>query len=165
MAEVASCLPGASLDEGGDGPEVTGRMRVKVGPIRAEFHGRARISRDERARKGEILGAGEDAGSRTRTAGRVRYAIEAADDGATTRVNLEIGYTLAGGLAQFSRGGLVEDVADRLTAAFAANLEARLAGAPPPSSEAAGELDAGSLVFAALSGRLRRLVAALFRRS
>jgi carbon-monoxide dehydrogenase small subunit len=163
VADVASCLPGASLDEGGDGPEVAGRMRVKVGPIRAEFRGRARISRDEAARTGEIVGAGEDAGSRTRTAGRVRYAVKPGDSAASARVDLEIGYTLAGGLAQFSRGGLVEDVADRLTAAFAANLDARLAGAP--SSEAARELDAGSLAFGALASWLRRLLAGLFKRS
>ena len=91
------------------------------------------------------------------------YKVYAGEVTGSTRVDLEIGYTLAGGLAQFSRGGLVEDVADRLTAAFVANLEARMSGRQLAAP--AAELDAGSLLYAALTARLRRILAALFRRA
>jgi len=71
-------------------------------------------------------------------------------------------------LAQFGRGGLVQDVASRLIAAFAANLGARLShsahgemSAPPP---AVGEFNAGLLVFSVLIDRVKRFVSALLGR-
>jgi carbon-monoxide dehydrogenase small subunit len=39
-------------------------------------------------------------------------------------------YSLQGALAQFSRSGLVQEIGHRLVSDFAANLNARLAGAP-----------------------------------
>ena len=76
-----------------------------------------------------------------------------------------VGYTLTGMLAQFSRAGLVQDLASRLTGAFARNLEARLSagnnGAPPVS---APELNAGSLIAAALLGRVRDFFGRIFGR-
>ena len=71
---------------------------------------------------------------------------------------MTIGYTLTGMLAQFGRGGIVQDVAARLTAAFVQNLEARLGGksaADLPAADAG--LDAGSLMFAVIASRFRRL--------
>ncbi|MFX7849858.1 SRPBCC domain-containing protein, partial [Acinetobacter baumannii] len=50
VAGVASCLPGASLaGEPIDG-HVEGQMKVKVGPISAEFQGVADITRDDAKR-------------------------------------------------------------------------------------------------------------------
>ena len=65
--------------------------------------------------------------------GSVRYSVLKGSTARTTQVDLSIAYALTGVLAQFSRSGLVHDVATRMTAAFAANVEARLA------SDAAGE--------------------------
>ena len=88
---------------------------------------------------------------------------------AGSRVDVEIGYTLTGMLAQFSRTSLVQDLASRLTAAFAQNLEARLsseanrdAAEPPPLVR---ELNAGSLITAVLLGKVRRFLGRLFGRS
>jgi carbon-monoxide dehydrogenase small subunit len=70
-------------------------------------------------------------------------------------------------LAQFGRAGLVQDIASRLTAAFAQNLEARLsagddAGRPPPS---ALELNAGSLITTVLLGKVKDFIRRIFRRA
>jgi septal ring-binding cell division protein DamX len=43
-----------------------------------------------------------------------------------TRVDVKVDYAIAGSLAQFSRGGIVKELATRMTEAFAANLKARL---------------------------------------
>jgi aerobic carbon-monoxide dehydrogenase small subunit len=169
VADVALCLPGVTLTADPTDREAAGRMRVRVGPIAAEFHGVARIARDESARTGEITGGGKDKRSQSRTMGSVRYSVLQGPTAGTTQVDLSIGYVLTGVLAQFNRSGLVRDVAARMIAAFVANLEARLAsdaaGEAAPTQQTAGEFNAGSLMMSVVGDRIRRLVAALFRRS
>jgi carbon-monoxide dehydrogenase small subunit len=158
VEDVAECLPGASLDGGEKDGVVNGKMRVKVGPITAEFNGVAQITRDEAAHRGAIVGSGRDTRSNSATRGIVGYSVKPDESGAGSRVDVDVGYTLTGMLAQFGRSGLVQDIASRLTAAFAQNLEARLSAgngvttAPP----LAPELNAGSLITAVLLGKLRR---------
>jgi aerobic carbon-monoxide dehydrogenase small subunit len=169
VADVAGCLPGVTLTQAPTDREAQGRMRVKVGPVAAEFHGVARIARDEATRTGEILGSGKDKLSQSQTMGSVRYSVLQSSTAGTTQVDLSIAYALTGVLAQFSRSGLVHDVATRMAAAFAANLEARLAsdavGEAAPTPQKAGEFNAGALMMSVLVDRIRRLVAALFHRS
>ena len=86
-----------------------------------------------------------------------------------TRVEIELAFALAGPLAQFGRGGIVTDLAARLTAAFADNLQAHLdtlAGATPAAGERdAGERDAGRLLLSAIWARIRAALAAILGRS
>ena len=132
VEDVAECLPGASLDGGEKDGVVNGKMKVKVGPISAEFSGVAQITRDETAHRGAIVGSGRDARSNSSTRGVVAYSIKPNEDGVGSRVDVDVGYTLTGMLAQFGRSGLVQDIASRLTAAFARNLEARLSAGSDP---------------------------------
>jgi aerobic carbon-monoxide dehydrogenase small subunit len=167
VEEVAACLPGASLDGREKDGVVNGKMRVKVGPISAEFSGVAQITRDEAAHRGAIVGSGRDTRSNSATRGIVAYSVKPDERGAGSRVDVDVGYTLTGMLAQFGRSGLVQDIAGRLTAAFAQNLEARLsagddAGRPPPS---ALELNAGSLITTVLLGRVTDFIRRIFRRA
>ena len=127
VAEVASCLPGVTLDGEPKNGRVEGGIRVKVGPISADFRGVAEVARDEATRTGEILGSGQDARSHSTTMGSVRYSVLPGPSPGTTNVDLVIGYTLTGMLAQFGRSGLVQDVASRLIAAFAAIWERAVA--------------------------------------
>jgi len=157
-SDVAACLPGASITgETDNGRAVTGKMRVKVGPIAAEFHGTAEIMRDAAAYSGSINGSGRDQRSSSATRGVVSYRLMPAENGAT-KVLLSVGYRLTGPLAQVSRSDLIEDIAGRLVAMFAQNVEARLSGAP--ASAQTSELRAGGLFFSALG----RTIAARFRR-
>ncbi|MCP4618238.1 MAG: 2Fe-2S iron-sulfur cluster binding domain-containing protein [Bradyrhizobium sp.] len=165
VRDVAACLPGVSL-VGEPTPEhVDGKMRVKVGPIVAEFHGEAAIERDAGSYSGRIIGAGSDAGNSSTTRGMISYRLLPVDDGRSTEVAMTIGYTLTGMLAQFGRGGVVQDVASRLTAAFVHNLEARLDGKAPTASTQEVGLDAGSLLLSVLAGRLKALFRKAFGRS
>ena len=166
VEDVAACLPGASLDGGENDGAVTGKIKVKVGPVSAEFRGVAHITRDDETRRGRILGSGRDARSNSETRGMIAYSVKPGER-AGSRVDVDVGYTLTGMLAQFSRSSLVEDLARRLTAAFAQNLEARLSAgndvADPPS--AVRELNAGSLIAAALLARLMDFFRRVFGRS
>jgi carbon-monoxide dehydrogenase small subunit len=127
---------------------------VKLGPIAAEFRGVAQIERDERAHSGRIQGAGSDARTSSATRGDLRYKLTALDEG-STRVDVTIAYRLTGMLAQFGRAGLVQDLAARLTAAFAQNVEARLSGVAQPVP--AESLSFGALIGPMIIERARRL--------
>jgi carbon-monoxide dehydrogenase small subunit len=128
VRQVAACLPGASLT-GEPAPErVEGAIRVKLGPISADFRGTARIERNVEKLSGRIVGMGSDQRSRSSTQGEIRYHLAPTEQGAATRVELSIGYSLKGILAQIARDGLVRDLAARLTADFARNLDRHLSG-------------------------------------
>jgi uncharacterized protein len=144
IERVAGCLPGASLSEPPSANDVKGQMTVKLGPVRARFAGQARIETDAANFTGTIDGSGIDKSQGSRAKGTVRYVLEEAEGSAATRVIVWIDYTLSGALAQFSRGGVVEAVAGKLTQDFAANLEAELAENGGQVNGTAKQDDAGT---------------------
>jgi carbon-monoxide dehydrogenase small subunit len=160
--EIAACLPGAALI-GAPAPDLAeGEFRVRLGPITAAFRGLAHIERNPQTLSGRIVGTGRDAKSRSTTRGEIAYRLVPAEDGRATRVEMRVGYTLSGALAQFSRPGLVKDLAGRLTSEFARNLEARLSG---EAIAPAAPMSAVALLFAVLRDRVRALLAHLTARS
>src|SRR6185312_4294686 len=161
VKRVVPCMPGARLTHPQAGDQVEGQMSVKLGPITANFAGRARIERDDRVQRGVILGSGRDQSGGSRAAGEVEYILDATPDGGT-RVNLSIRGLVVGPLAQFGRGAIVEDLVARLTETFARNLEARLTGTATGDSSAEAPLQMGSLVGQVIWARLKYVVAALF---
>jgi carbon-monoxide dehydrogenase small subunit len=136
-------------------------MRLKVGPIAAEFRGTARIDRDPATHSGTIEGSGRDQRSSSATRGAIRYRLVPQSERAT-RVELNVGYRLTGPLAQFSRSDLVHDIASRVIATFAQNAEARLTG--KTTTAPAAELDAGGLLLSTLAGRISAFLRRLFER-
>jgi len=153
--DVAACLPGGSII-GGDDRHVIGKMRIKLGPIAAEFDGIALVERDASTYSGTIRGAGRDARSSSVTRGSIRYSLIPADDPRSTRVDVDVGYTLTGMLAQFGRTELMQDIVNRITRGFVENLEARLAAPGPAASRPAAELNAGGLVLSVMVEQMKR---------
>jgi carbon-monoxide dehydrogenase small subunit len=166
VEDVAACLPGASLDRGEKDGRVDGKIRVRVGPISAEFSGVAHITRNDETHRGTIVGSGRDARSNSATRGMITYSINPDERGGGSRIDVDVGYTLTGMLAQFRRTSLVQDLASRLTGAFAQNLEVRLSGGNAgPAAPVVRELNAGSLIAGVLFGKVRRFFGRLFGRS
>jgi uncharacterized protein len=157
---VARCLPGAELTETEADGRLAGRFSVKLGPIAAAFAGDAEIAFDEAAQKGQITGTGSDRKSGSRAKGSLFFAL--AEESGGTRVDLVVDYALAGALAQFNRGGIVRDLAARLTIQFAENLQAAL-GTEKPQPRA-GALDAGNLLIRVVWDRVQRWLRSLFGR-
>jgi carbon-monoxide dehydrogenase small subunit len=154
---VASCLPGAVLDES-DGVTLKGRMQARLGPISAAFAGTATHERDAAARIGILAGSGADRRGNSRVRGRVIYRLVAENGGQSTRVALTLDFLLQGVLAQFSRSGLVKDLVGRMVRDFAANLAAQFArGGAPATTPAAPKLRAGSLLWNVMWARLKAL--------
>jgi aerobic carbon-monoxide dehydrogenase small subunit len=157
IRQIAACLPGASLT-GVPAPEhVAGTIRVKLGPISANFRGTARFERNLENLSGRIVGMGSDRRGRSSTQGEIRYHLVPIEHGAATRVELAIGYSLRGVLAQIAREGLVRDFAARLAADFARNLDRQLSGISRGGSAARSQhLDGVSLLINLLRVRARR---------
>jgi aerobic carbon-monoxide dehydrogenase small subunit len=156
VAEVAACLPGASLTGVPTPQRVEGMIRVKLGPVAANFSGAARIERDRGNLSGRIVGVGSDQRSRSSTQGEIRYHLVATEQGAATRVELSIGYSLRGMLAQIAREGLARDLAARLTADFARNLDRHLSGVKPEGPAGSQSLNGISLLIDLLRRRMRK---------
>ncbi len=153
---VAGCMPGARLEQVSPDGRLQGRIAVHLGPIRAAFSGEGDHRRDDGDYTGSIAGEGGDDRSGSRVRGVVRYALDDIDAGAATRVEVVLGFTLTGIVAQFTRSGLVLDLAGRLTEQFARNLEDRLSGRTETGP--VEEIGAGSLLASVLWARIKRLL-------
>jgi len=165
VAQVAACLPGTSLIGTPTPQRVEGMIRVKLGPISANFRGAARIERVPENLSGRIVGMGSDQRSRSSTQGEIRYHLVPIEQGAATRVELAIGSSLQGMLAQIARDGLVRDFAARLTADFARNLDRHLSGVPVgATAEGSQNLNVVSMLIGLLRVRALKAVRRLLGR-
>ncbi|RHW26345.1 carbon monoxide dehydrogenase [Nocardioides immobilis] len=131
VRRTALCMPGAAVDTV-DGDDITGRCKVKLGPITLTYRGQATfIERDAAAHRIVLEGQGQD-GSNGRASITVVANLTA--DGGRTRVDLETDLKLTGKPAQFGRG-VMADVSDRLIGQFADALAQQLAADQPTSGE------------------------------
>ncbi|MBN9583727.1 MAG: SRPBCC family protein [Afipia sp.] len=137
LRATASCIPGAEITNVEDNQKASGIFRVQLGPIKAAFAGDAEVTRDDATHAGTIKGAGRDGKNASRVNASVEYQLSSVNDN-TTRITLKVDYSMTGTLAQFSRGGLVKEIAASITKIFAGNLEkmlaANVAPAPVPGS-------------------------------
>ncbi|MEV7967227.1 SRPBCC domain-containing protein [Sphaerisporangium sp. NPDC088356] len=127
VERVAPCLPGATLDTV-DGDALTGRMKVKVGPITVTYRGQASFeSVDKDAHALSIKASGKEA----RGTGTASAIVNAAltGEGVRTKVTVETSFNVTGRPAQFGRGVMAE-VGAKLIDRFAANLATLLRETP-----------------------------------
>ena len=161
LRKVAACLPGASITAEPVDRHAQGTIRVKVGPMTADFRGAAEVERDASSYSGRIQGSGRDRKSNSTARTTISYRLLPVDSGRSTQVEVGVGYALSGVLAQFGRSDLVSDIATSLIDAFTKNLEAALAGSDAAGAGmAAPELDAGRLLLSALRRRVKTWFAA-----
>ena len=133
LERIAPCMPGAQLQEV-EGEEHRGIVKVKVGPITAQYKGVARIvDRDQDG--GRLVLRAE--GRETRGQGNASALITAnlVADGDGTHVTISTDLTITGKVAQFGRGVLA-DVSAKLLDQFVACLEADVLAEPAPTEEA-----------------------------
>jgi len=138
---VADCLPGAAIVEDVAPGRHKGRFSVKLGPLAANFNGEVAIERAPAAWSATVAGKGTDTRSASRASGSLSYRLSETSP-STTQVDVVSEIVLAGALAQFGKAGVVQEVANRMTAEFVRNLEAKLGAA----SDAMATLDERSSV-------------------
>jgi carbon monoxide dehydrogenase subunit G len=134
LERIAPCMPGAQLLEI-EGDEYRGVVKVKVGPITAQYRGTARIVElDATAHKAVLRAEGRDTRGQGAASATVTATLEESDSG--TGVHIETDLDISGKVAQFGRGVLGE-VSEKIFDQFVHALEANvLSGGQPTSSEA-----------------------------
>jgi uncharacterized protein len=135
VERIAPCMPGAQLQEI-EGDEFRGIVKVKVGPITAQYKGAARITKaDEAARQIVIDASGRDTRGQGNASAEV--TIDMVDDDGGTKVALVTELNITGKVAQFGRGMMAE-VSAKLLKQFVDNLEKDvLSGGAAPETTAA----------------------------
>lgn len=177
VERVAPCLPGAEVTEAGDDGSYRGTFSVKLGPATASYRGTLKIEEaDEAAHRATMRASGTDKRGQG-GAKALMVSTLSASEGGGTHVDVETDFTITGRLASFSRGGMIQDISNRLLREFAECLQQTLAGeqpapeaaqaaaaasSPPPPRPAprpAKPISGFGLFFGALRDRLRRLFA------
>jgi uncharacterized protein len=121
VARIAPCMPGAELTEV-DGGTYHGQVKIRVGPITAQYRGTASFAeKDEAARRVVLKASGRD----TRGQGTASATVTAAmaEEAGSTTVSIVTDLSVSGRVAQFGRG-VMADVSARLLDQFVHNLEA-----------------------------------------
>src|SRR5688500_4879454 len=126
VERIAPCMPGAELQEI-DGDEYRGVVKVKVGPITAQYKGKATfVEKDDAAHKAVLRAEGRD----TRGQGNANATITATlvAEGSGTKVKVVTDLAITGRAAQFGRG-VMADVSTKLLGQFVSCLEKNVLGA------------------------------------
>jgi carbon monoxide dehydrogenase subunit G len=134
VERIAPCLPGAQLQEV-EGDTYRGVVKVKVGPIQAQFKGQASfIERDDVAHKVVLKGEGRDTTGKGNAAAVITAEMTAVD-ASNTSVTVNTDLSVTGKVAQFGRGAMA-DISDKLLAQFVVNLNALIAEQPATAAPA-----------------------------
>jgi carbon monoxide dehydrogenase subunit G len=143
VERIAPCMPGAQLQEI-EGDEYRGIVKVKVGPITAQYKGAARIVEAREPDHTVVLKAeGRDTRGQGNASATVTATLTPDADGTVVHIDTDLNVT--GKVAQFGRG-VMADVSGKLLGQFAANLErdvlsgngaAATTDAPAPASSPA----------------------------
>ena len=128
VERIAPCLPGAELQEV-EGDTYRGVVKVKVGPIQAQFKGQASfVERDDAGHRAVLKGEGRDTGGKGNASALITARMEAVS-AAETKVNVSTDLTITGKVAQFGRGAMA-DISDKLLSQFVENLNVLIASQP-----------------------------------
>jgi hypothetical protein len=117
---IAPCMPGAQLQEV-EGDEYRGVVKVKVGPITAQYKGAAKLETvDDATHTAVISAAGRDTRGQGNASATIKLTLSPDGDG--TRVEVDTDLSITGKVAQFGRG-VIGDVSTKLLAQFVESLE------------------------------------------
>lgn len=127
VEHVAPCLPGAAVTGRNDDGSYNGTFTVKIGPTTASYTGRLEMeSIDESSHTATMQAQGTDKRGQGGAKATI-YSRLAPADGRGTRVEVVTDYHITGRLARFGRGGMIEDISERLLREFAKRLQTSLA--------------------------------------
>lgn len=164
---IAPCMPGAQLTGVNDGV-YTGKVKIKVGPVTAEYTGTARFAeKDVDTYRAVIDARGRDSRGNGNATAVISAQLLAA--GESTRVTVTTDLTIAGRIAQFG-SGMIKEVSAKLLGQFVQCLEVRLGGgsagadglsaAASPAAGTAGSASVASSANQAAAGSASAAAAA-----
>jgi uncharacterized protein len=136
VERIAPCMPGATVEEF-DGEVVTGRIKVKVGPVSLTYRGTAKFTeRDPDAQVVVVEASGKETRGAGTASATVRASLESESSGEATKVTMHTTMNVTGRPAQFGRGVMVE-VGGKLVEKFAENLSQLISPGDAAASDGA----------------------------
>ncbi len=137
LERIAPCLPGAQLTEI-EGDTYRGQVKIKVGPILAQFKGQASfVLRDDAAHTATLKGEGRDTTGKGNASAMITAELTSVTP-TSTKCTVHTDLSISGKVAQFGRGALT-DVSDKLLAQFSENLNQLISAAPAPRAPVVAE--------------------------
>jgi len=165
---IGPCVPGASVGPAGEDGAHQAEIAVRLGPMRLTYRGTLRLEeRDDSERRATMLADVREV--RGQGAARAQMTTLVTEHGAGSRVISTTEVQLSGRAAQMG-AGIVEDVAARLVADMAGNLERLLetegeeGGTPTAPAPADGSPSPSPSTAHRPIGGLRLLLRALWHR-
>ena len=165
LEQVIPLMPGAQMT-GRDGDDVSGKVKVKVGPVTSEFAGKVRFVEQNRDEHRAVIDAkGKEARGTGNAAATVTAQLHEAGD--HTRVTVDTDLKIVGKLAQFG-SGMLQQVSEKLLGQFVESLEAKLAATTPgtptpaPTPQAQPPAEPIDLLDLAGGGSLKKYGPAVF---
>jgi carbon monoxide dehydrogenase subunit G len=132
VERVAPCLPGAAVTGRNDDGTYNGTFTIKIGPTTASYTGKLEMQNlDESTHRATMHAQGSDKRGQGGATATISSRLSPLDG--RTLVQVETDYHITGRLARFGRGGMIEDISERLLREFASRLQASLtySGAGP----------------------------------
>ncbi len=146
---IAPCMPGAKLEEI-EGDEFRGLVKIKVGPITANYKGKASfISQDADAKVAKLRAEGRDPRQGNANA-IITASMEPVND-ESTAVKIHTDLSLSGKIASFGRGA-IEDVSKKLLGQFADNLRDKLAAEGTDGADDSAAAESAAAATGAAAG-------------
>ncbi|HEY3698177.1 MAG TPA: SRPBCC family protein [Spongiibacteraceae bacterium] len=133
---VAGCMPGAAITEEISAMSYKGAVKVKVGPVAAQFGGTLDILElDEASRKMSLRGKGADKGGSSASMDLVATIVPDAADPNKSTLHGEAAVIVNGKFAQFG-GRMMVQVSDMVLDQFADNFRAAASALSAPAGVA-----------------------------
>ncbi len=138
---IAPCMPGAQLTEI-EGDEYRGLVKIKVGPITANYKGKASfIEQDSVNKVARLKAEGRDPRQGNANAMVTAEMESVGPDQTNVKIHTDLG--LSGKIASFGRGA-IEDVSKKILGQFTENLREKLEtteNIPGVTTQAPAEVD------------------------
>ena len=136
VERVAPCLPGAEITEAGEDGTYRGTFSVRLGPTTAAYRGELSMEEvDADAHRAVMRASGQD--KRGQGSAKATIVSQLREEGGATTVEVETDFTITGRLARFGRGGMIQDVSNRLLRDFSECLQKTIEGAEATPEAAA----------------------------
>ena len=138
VERVAPCLPGAEITDADEGGTYRGTFTVRLGPTTAAYRGELAMEEvDDAVHRAVMRASGAD--KRGQGSAKARIVSAMREEGDLTTVDVETDFTITGRLARFGRGGMIQDVSNRLLRDFSECLQQTIEQAEPTAQPSTGE--------------------------
>ena len=113
LERVAPCLPGAAITGHDEDGTYHGEFKVKLGPTTAAYRGTIKIeSADEATHTATLAAKGSDKRGQGGANATIVNTLHEIEGG--TRVDAVTDFSITGRLAAFGRGGMIQDISNKL---------------------------------------------------